>query len=71
MGTSVVRGLWLTCVLLASVIIGTGGGLLTYVAGLHPALAVIAGFGGFAAAVQLLITITTYATGPRNSGPGN
>jgi hypothetical protein len=68
MGTYALRGLWLACVLLFSVMVGTGVGVLTFVGGdniAHALLASGAAFAGTAAFALLIIGFLT-ATGADN-----
>lgn len=60
MNTVSTRALWLACAVLLSIMAGAGGGVLTFVAGAHPAIAVVAAGAGFAATTQLLIKIMSF-----------
>jgi hypothetical protein len=54
------RGLWLTCGLLLSVIIGITGGVLAHIGGDNPARAIIAGASAFAGATTLTVLILNF-----------
>jgi hypothetical protein len=63
------RGLWLACALLLSIIVGAASGVLTLMAGAHPAVAVVAAGAGFAATTQLLIKIMTFVNAQSGANP--
>lgn len=70
MNTTTTRGLWLACALLSAAFTGAASGVLTVIAGAHPAVAIIASAAGFTAATQLLIKIMLFlAPGTAGSDP--
>lgn len=69
MNTTATRRLWLACALLSGLIVGTAGGVLTLIAGAHPAVAVTTAGAGFTATTQLLIKIMTFVAAPTRTDP--
>jgi hypothetical protein len=51
------QGIWFAIMGLASVLIGVGGGVLSWLGGLNVSNAVLAGAGAFAGALILMITV--------------
>ncbi|SNT61870.1 hypothetical protein SAMN05216276_10864 [Streptosporangium subroseum] len=58
------RAIWLAIILLAAVIIGLAGGVLSWLGGATPAGAILFGAGGLAATVLLAITIVNFMADP-------
>jgi hypothetical protein len=61
------RQMWLAFTVLASAFVGVGGGVLSSLGGEHPARAVLAGGGTFAATLTIGILVLTFLDG---AGPG-
>jgi hypothetical protein len=56
------RAVWIALALLAALIVGAAAGLLSFIGGVAPPLAVLAGGGAFGATVILILTVLRYAT---------
>ncbi|MEU8195225.1 hypothetical protein AB0C10_15740 [Microbispora amethystogenes] len=54
------RGLWLAIIVTAGFVVGIAGGILAWLGGAHPALAVLAGAGGFVTFVTLSLTVANF-----------
>ncbi|MGV9600713.1 hypothetical protein ACWDR1_29025 [Streptosporangium sandarakinum] len=54
------RALWMAIFLITSMIIGIAGGVLCWLAGAHPATAIVAGASGFAAAILLFLAVAHF-----------
>jgi hypothetical protein len=64
MNSLALRGLWLAIGLTISLMTATAGGVLTYLSGTHPATAVLAAAGAFAATAGLIILILNFLMTP-------
>ena len=60
------RALWSAIILLAAVIVGSAGGLLSFAGGLPVPLAIITGGGAFGGTAALLLTLASFLTGGKN-----
>ncbi|SDQ03151.1 hypothetical protein [Thermostaphylospora chromogena] len=56
----VLRALWLAVILIGSIIAAIVCGVLTWLGGVHPALAVVNGAGGFATTVGVFLAIAHF-----------
>lgn len=56
------RGLWLALILLTAVGIAVGAGILSWLGGMNPPTAILAGGGAFSAATLLMITLQRFLT---------
>lgn len=60
------RALWSAIILLAAVIVGAAGGLLSFAGGLPVPLAIVTGGGAFGGTVALLLTLANFLAGEGN-----
>jgi len=60
---SALRGLWLAITVLAGALTGTAGGLLAWIGGVNPPMAVLTGAGAFSGAVLLILAMLRFAAG--------
>lgn len=56
------RTLWLAVILLTATMIGVVGGILAWLGGMNPPMAVIAGAGAFVTGVMLALRIWDFTT---------
>jgi hypothetical protein len=54
------RGIWLSIMTLAATMVGTATGILSWIGGASPALALVAGSGAFATTILLMITMKDF-----------
>jgi hypothetical protein len=60
-----IRIIWLAIILLAAAMVGCVGGLLSWLGGMNPANAVLAGAGSFGSAILLILSMFHFVTGPK------
>jgi hypothetical protein len=51
------RGIWLAIIMLVALVVGAAGGVISWIGGMHPANAILAGSGTFAGTVFLVIAV--------------
>jgi hypothetical protein len=54
------RALWMAIFMVAATVVGTAGGVLFWLAGAHPANAIIAGASGFAGMIVMCLAIAHF-----------
>jgi hypothetical protein len=58
-----VRAIWLGMILLAAAMLGSVGGLLSWLGGMNVANAILAGAGTFSGAILLMLALFRFLTG--------
>jgi hypothetical protein len=56
------RGIWLALAVLAAALVGSVGGLLSWIGGMNPAQAILAGAASFGATTILLLKVIRFVT---------